>query len=80
MSVRETDTTVRVKDGETIIIAGLMQEQINNTYTNVPGLHSIPLLGGLFRYKNQTKSNTELVIMITPTLQVGKKVEELTSK
>jgi len=80
MSVRETDTTVRVKDGETIIIAGLMQEQINNTYTNVPGLHSIPLLGGLFRYKNQTKSNTELVIMITPTLQVGKRVEELTNK
>ncbi len=80
MSVRETDTTVRVRDGETIIIAGLMQEKWNATYTNVPGLHSIPLLGGLFRYKTETKSNTELVIMITPTLQVGKRLEDLSGK
>jgi MSHA type pilus biogenesis protein MshL len=80
MSVRETDTTVRVRDGETIIIAGLMQEKKNATYINVPGLHSLPLLGGLFRYRTETKSNAELVIMITPTLQVGKRVEEVTSK
>jgi type II secretory pathway component GspD/PulD (secretin) len=69
-----------VRDGETIIIAGLMQEKKNATYTSVPVLGSVPLLGGLFRYKTETKSNAELVIMITPTLQVGKKVEELTSK
>jgi MSHA type pilus biogenesis protein MshL len=80
MSVRETDTTVRVREGETIIIAGLMQEKWNATYISVPGLGSIPLLGGIFRYKTETKSNTELVIMITPTLQVGKRVEDLTQR
>ena len=80
ISVRETDTTVKVRDGQTIIIAGLMQEVTQENYTGVPVLHSIPLLGGLFRYKTGTKTNSELVIMITPTLQVGKKVEDFTNK
>ena len=80
LSVRETDTTVRVRDGQTIIIAGLMQEKTEENYTGFPVLDSLPLLGGLFRYKTQTKRNSELVIMITPTLQVGKKVEDFTSK
>jgi MSHA biogenesis protein MshL len=80
LSVRETDTTVRVRDGQTIIIAGLMQERTQESYTGVPFLHSLPLLGGLFRYKTGTKINSELVIMITPTLQVGKKVEDFTKK
>lgn len=80
LSVRETDTTVRVKEGQTIIIAGLMQEKNEESYIGVPGLQSIPLLGNLFRYKAQKKRNSELVIMITPTLQIGKKVEDLTKK
>jgi MSHA type pilus biogenesis protein MshL len=80
LSVRETDTTVRVRDGQTIIIAGLMQEKNEENYTGVPVLQSLPLMGGLFRYKTGTKRNSELVIMITPTLQVGKKVEDFTRK
>ena len=80
LSVRETDTTVRVRDGQTIIIAGLMQEKNEENYTGVPVLQSLPLLGGLFRYKTGTKRISELVIMITPTLQVGKKVEDFTKK
>jgi len=80
LSVRETDTTVRVRDGQTIIIAGLMQEKTIENYTGFPVLDSIPVLGGLFRHKTQTKTNSELVIMITPTLQLGKKVEDLTNK
>jgi MSHA type pilus biogenesis protein MshL len=80
LSVRETDTTVKVKDGQTIIIAGLMQEKIEEHYTGVPVLQSFPLMGSLFRHKIQTKSNAELVIMITPILEVGKKVEDFTKK
>ncbi|MBM4330277.1 MAG: hypothetical protein FJ117_03450 [Deltaproteobacteria bacterium] len=80
LSVRETDTTVKVRDGQTIIIAGLMQEKKEENYIGVPVLQSIPLLGSLFRYKTETKRNSELVIMITSTLQVGKKIEDLTGK
>lgn len=80
LSVRETDTTVKVRDGQTIIIAGLMQEKTIENYTGVPFLQSIPVLGGVFRYRTGIKTKTELVIMITPTLQVGKKVEDLAEK
>jgi MSHA biogenesis protein MshL len=78
LSVRETDTTVRVRDSQTIIIAGLMAEKKEQAAIGVPLLKSIPLLGHLFRYKTENKKNSELVIMITPTLQVGKRVEDLT--
>jgi MSHA type pilus biogenesis protein MshL len=80
LSIRETDTTVKVRDGQTIIIAGLMQEKNEESYIGVPVLDSVPLLGGLFRYKTDKKRNSELVIMITPTLQVGKKVEDFIKK
>jgi MSHA type pilus biogenesis protein MshL len=80
LSIRETDTTVKVRDGQTIIIAGLMQEKKEESYIGVPVLDSVPLLGGLFRYKTDKRRNSELVIMITPTLQVGKKVEDFTKK
>jgi MSHA type pilus biogenesis protein MshL len=80
LSVRETDTTVRVRDNQTIIIAGLMAEKKEEAAIGVPLLKSIPLLGHLFRYKTENKKKSELVIMITPTLQVGKKVEDLTQR
>ncbi|NWG04047.1 MAG: hypothetical protein HXY44_14435 [Syntrophaceae bacterium] len=80
LSIRETDTTVKVRDGQTIIIAGLIQEKNEESYIGVPILDSVPLLGGLFRYKSNKKRNSELVIMITPTLQVGKKVEDFTKR
>ena len=80
LSVRETDTTVRVRDKQTIIIAGLMAEKKEQAAIGVPLLKSIPLLGHLFRYKTENKKNSELVIMITPTLQVGKRVEDLTQR
>jgi MSHA biogenesis protein MshL len=80
LSVRETDTTVRVRDGQTIIIAGLMQERTEPSSIGVPVLQSTPLVGGLFRYKKEIKRNAELVIMITPILQIGKRVEYFSTK
>jgi MSHA type pilus biogenesis protein MshL len=80
VSVRETDTTVRVKDGQTIIIAGLMQEKTDGTSIGVPLLKDLPLMGGLFRYKSETKRTVELVIMITPTVEIGKKVQDFTKR
>jgi len=80
LSVRETDTTVRVKDGQTVIIAGLMQEKTEETFIGVPGLQSLPIFGNLFRYRSGKKRNVELVIMITPTLQIGKQVKDFTQR
>jgi MSHA biogenesis protein MshL len=68
---RETDTIVRARSGETIVIGGLTQNSISNTQSGVPGLQSIPLLGGLFKGRTATTTKSELVIFLTSTIVVG---------
>lgn len=80
VDIRETDTTVRIADGQTAIIGGLMRESTDEQKIGVPGLKSIPLLGKLFSHTAITKKNAELVIMLTPTILVGKAVEELSGE
>ena len=68
VSVRETDTLVRVHEGETIVIAGLMQDRASVDKSKVPILGDLPLVGGLFRREDRSKRKTDLVILLTPTL------------
>jgi MSHA biogenesis protein MshL len=68
---REGDTMARVRNGETIIVGGLMQKQITQEYSGVPVLQDIPWIGKLFRHINNTENNVELVVFITPTVQAG---------
>lgn len=60
--------SVRVKDGDTFIIGGLMQEREQISHGKVPVLSSIPVLGVLFQQQSTTKIRTELIIMITPRI------------
>ncbi len=64
-SQREADTTVIVKDGETIVLGGLIQDQDSTTITSVPGLSQLPLIGQLFRSRNHSHSRTDIVVSIT---------------
>ena len=68
LDVREADTMVKMRDGDTVIIGGLMQDYKNPTKSGVPGLMSIPLLGKLFSYTQETKTKIELVILLTPRI------------
>lgn len=68
LSERRALSTVELSDGQTIGIAGLMNENMNNAVTKFPGLGDIPVLGQLFRSQNFQKGQTELVIFVTPTL------------
>jgi general secretion pathway protein D len=63
---RSTRTNALVKNGDSVLLGGLMQEQINNTQSKVPLLGDIPLLGRLFRFDSVTKKRTNLLIMLTP--------------
>jgi MSHA biogenesis protein MshL len=74
INVRETDTLVRVRDGETIVIAGLMQDKLTRGGSKVPLLGDVPVVGGLFRFDEKTKKKTDLVIMLTPTLMTPAEV------
>ena len=63
---RTTETTVAVKDGETVVISGLMENKTSNTESQVPLLGDIPILGHLFKARNDTKAKTNLMVFITP--------------
>ena len=63
---RTSTTTIRVKDGESILIAGLMGANSSINQHKVPFLGDIPYIGGLFRHKEQVIKKTDLVIQITP--------------
>jgi type IV pilus assembly protein PilQ len=66
LSTRRAQTTVRVKDGETIVIGGLTQQQEYKTRTKIPLLGDLPVLGTLFRGTKTSRINSELLIFVTP--------------
>ena len=66
VKTRTATTTVRVKDGETIIIAGLLSEEETTQISKVPLLGDLPLLGKLFQHTVKNKKKTDLIIEITP--------------
>lgn len=68
LSSRRAETTVRVKDGETIAIGGLTLDQEQTTKSKIPFFGDLPLVGGLFRGRKKTTVRTELVIFVTPRI------------
>lgn len=68
LTKRSAESTVELADGQTIGIAGLINENLREVITKFPGLGSIPLLGALFRSQEFRKGETELLILVTPHL------------
>jgi type II secretory pathway component GspD/PulD (secretin) len=57
---------VAIRDGQTIVIGGLMQDEVRDTVSKIPLLGDIPLLGHLFKRTIKEKDKTELLIFLTP--------------
>ena len=68
ISTREAVTQVLVRDGQTIVIGGLRDQQKDVTQGGVPILSSIPILGGLFGRADRRKTETELYLFLTPRI------------
>jgi pilus assembly protein CpaC len=68
ISTRRTETEVELMNGQTFAIAGLMNNTLNESLSKIPGIGDIPVLGLLFRSRAHQKNQTELVVMITPTI------------
>ncbi len=67
-SVRESDNMVKAKNGEMIIIGGLMQNTTSNLKEGIPVLKDLPLVGAMFRHTVQTEKKSELVILLRPII------------
>ncbi len=68
LRVRRADTTVELRNSQSFAIAGLLENNVSNNKSQVPWLGDVPVLGSLFRSSRYQKSETELVIIITPRL------------
>jgi len=68
LGTRNTSTSLRVRDGETNILAGLIQRDERRSNTGVPGLNEIPVLSKLFGAAQDSDSRTEIVLLITPRI------------
>lgn len=67
-SIRESDSVIRAKDGDVVVIGGLMKQQNLEQVSKVPFLGDVPALGNLFRNINNVTQKTELVILLKPTV------------
>ena len=65
-ATRESDSIVRARNGETVVIGGLMKEDVQETIQRTPFLGRIPLLGALFRQTQRETIKSELVILVRP--------------
>jgi type II secretory pathway component GspD/PulD (secretin) len=74
ISLQESDTRVIVRDGETAVIGGLIQEVETEIKNGLPVLKDIPILGGLFRFRSTASKKRELIIFVTPRI-VGEVAE-----
>ncbi|MEN8142357.1 MAG: type II secretion system secretin GspD, partial [Thermodesulfobacteriota bacterium] len=66
ISKRELNTKLAVRDGQTVFMGGLIENNVNIIENGVPFLKDIPLLGWLFKYQKEVNDKTELLVMITP--------------
>ncbi|GAB4350693.1 MAG: pilus (MSHA type) biogenesis protein MshL [Gammaproteobacteria bacterium] len=70
-SVRESDSIVRARSGQVVVIGGLMKDQTRRNDAGTPGLGDLPAVGDLFKHKKQSVSKTELVILLRPVVVDG---------
>lgn len=66
LSTRKLNTTVRLRDGQTLVLAGLLQDDLREIVSKVPMLGDIPVLGTLFRSSSYQERKTDLLVAVTP--------------
>lgn len=65
LSTRRAETELELQDGQSFVIAGLLDNRVTNVMSKVPGIGDIPILGYLFKSKNLAKNKTELMVLVT---------------
>jgi MSHA biogenesis protein MshL len=76
VQTREMESVLKIEDNQIAVLGGLMEDELNNQTYSVPLLGDIPLLGELFKYRNDTTTKTELVIFLRPTVIHSASVNE----
>lgn len=72
IETREMESVLRLADGEIAVMGGLMQDSIDHTTNEIPGLAALPLIGDFFRQRDETTTKTELVVFLRPHVIRGR--------
>lgn len=75
-SIRESDSVVKAKNGQLVVIGGLMQQKQSNADAKTPLLGDLPVVGNLFKQRNDTLRKSELVILIRPIVLDDKSIQQ----
>lgn len=68
LSTRRAETDVELAEGQSFVVAGLVDNRETDLFSKIPILGSIPIFGALFKTRNETKTKTELVVLVTPEI------------
>jgi pilus assembly protein CpaC len=68
LATRRVETEVELQNGQSFAIAGLLDNQLTETFNRMPGISSIPILGKFFESRSVSKNNNELLVVVTPEL------------
>jgi hypothetical protein len=68
LATKRIETNIELGEGQSFVIAGLIDDRVTDTVSKIPGLASIPLLGTIFRSRSLNRSKSELVLIVTPEL------------
>jgi len=68
ISTRRAETEIELKDGQSFGIAGLLDHRATIELSKIPGIGDVPILGELFKSRSVNFTNTELLVLVTPTI------------
>jgi len=68
LSTRKVETNIELGEGQSFVIGGLIDNRVTETFSKIPGLANLPVLGNIFKSRQLTKNNSELVILVTPEI------------
>jgi pilus assembly protein CpaC len=73
LSTKKMETTIELAEGQSFVIAGLLDNRVTDSWSKIPGIGNIPIIGALFKTRNLNRTNSELIVMVTPeiTMPVG---------
>lgn len=68
LATRKIETNIELGEGQSFVIGGLLDDRVTDSMSKIPGLGNIPLLGSLFKSRTETRSNSELIVLVTPEI------------
>lgn len=68
LQTRRAETNVELAEGETFAVAGLLDNRDRESFSRIPGISSVPIIGNLFKNKQSLKQNVELIMLVTPEI------------